>query len=264
MNKEENPQQSVNIQLNPEAVILPLVRAVKTNTDIVGFGLSSLDSFDFSKMVMSGEASFIKFKISSPTIELPPEKKKEEYRNWLLARGFHECIKGVRTTLEEAFLYINLVNLPPDPTTLEVFRETTERLKNSANGLNFPRLLGEVNRGLLETVGFETEFASLNKVRNCLEHRNGIVGDIDIAEDGLLTLRIPRLKFFYEKDDKEIEVEKDVPIENAAIKLRLESREKKYERGDLITFSTQEFKEISMACLFFGNDLIPKLPRRES
>ena len=54
---------------------------------------------------------------------------------------------------------------------------------------------------------FEKEFFSLNKVRNYLEHRNGVVGQRDLDKTtGMLELSLPCLKIFAEQDGTDIEL----------------------------------------------------------
>lgn len=42
-------------------------------------------------------------------------------------------------------------------------------------GLHFPELIKKVNKSLKEPLKYSKEILSINKVRNCLIHRNGFV-----------------------------------------------------------------------------------------
>jgi hypothetical protein len=78
--------------------------------------------------------------------------------------------------LEEAYLYNSLAQLKHSTgTTWGEFQIELQEFRKKASDANFPVLMGLVNAGLNDTLHFEREFRSLQKVRNCLEHRNGVV-----------------------------------------------------------------------------------------
>ena len=63
------------------------------------------------------------------------------------------------------------------------FQAAMASAHKEATKLNFPDLLDAVNKRLKTPLHFEDEFLSFQKVRNCLEHRAGIVSPAD-ADDG--------------------------------------------------------------------------------
>src|SRR5690242_2664995 len=107
----------------------------------------------------------------------------------------------------------------------------------------------------------------MQKARNCLEHRGGIVGAQDLNEGSTaLTLSFPRLNIFYEQAGKEIELSPGKVIDpggqqsEVTIKMRRVTRSKSYELGECVTFAANDFAEIAMACHLFAGDLASKLP----
>jgi hypothetical protein len=119
-------------------------------------------------------------------------------------------------------------------------------------------------------MAFDDDFRSFQKVRNCLEHRAGVVGAIDVDETQHLTLMLPRLKMFYLKEGNEIELEVGAIIdryehpEMVEILIKRETRTKSYALGDKVRFNASEFHEIAFACHMFAGDLASKLPSRPS
>src|SRR3954453_74879 len=110
--------------------------------------------------------------------------------------------------------------------------------------------LTEVNAGLIAQLAFADEFASLQKVRNCLEHRAGTVGAEDIDQTGHLTLTLPRLKMFHVNPaGEEVELAAGVIIDThehtgiAEIMIKREIRTKSYALGEKVTFNSAEFSE---------------------
>ncbi|MBW7965543.1 hypothetical protein [Bradyrhizobium sp. BR 10261] len=70
-------------------------------------------------------------------------------------------------------------------------------------------LMEHVNRGLENPVPFAEAYGSLQSARNCLEHRDGIVGWRDVDAAGVLKISMPRAKVFVEQGGVEVEVYKN-------------------------------------------------------
>ncbi|WP_292532422.1 hypothetical protein [Methylocystis sp.] len=266
--------QRVMVQLHPNGVAAPAQVAATTAMHVVSHFLQHLDDADLAAPTSATHSIGYRFSFN----EMSRDQLKQLYQNWLLSKGFQGLAQGVRESLEEAYLYVRLAEMKSAKTTWGHFQESVASVRRRATKRNFPQLLAEVNTGLREPLHFEAEFLSMQKARNCLEHRRGIVSDDDL-ESGCnsLILSFPRLKIFYKRDDHEIEVVPGEVIDthnvvsphernNGAagteipIFLRREIRRVSFALGDRITFSIQEFNEIAAACHFFAADLAGKLP----
>jgi hypothetical protein len=206
-------------------------------------------------------------------LEMEPSERREAFKNWVLSKGFQDLARGVRTTLEEAVLYLRTAAMKHGPTTLAKVEADIAEIRARAGAMRFPQLLEEVNPGLREPMAFEVEFRSLQKVRNCLEHRGGRVGRTDV-ETGTesLTLSFPRLKLFYLRGDEEVEVAPGEAIDTQApdnpfggqtevpIYFKRVTRNRTYGLGEAVKITASDFFEIAMACHFFAADLAAKLP----
>ena len=188
------------------------------------------------------------------------------YQNWLLAKGFQDLARGIRETLEEAVLYLHVIHkkglIQPQKWDSDI-----AKARKRAATLKFPQLIAEINQKLAVPMAFEAEFLSIQKVRNCLEHRGGIVGHQDLDDgDAALSLNFPRYKFFYFRKGEEIEIAPGEPVNaedgepDVQILARNVTRSQKYDLGERITFTPSQFNEIAMACWRFGADLASKLP----
>jgi hypothetical protein len=117
-------------------------------------------------------------------------------------------------------------------------------------------------------MAFDDDFRSFQKVRNCLEHRAGVVGAIDVDETQHLILMLPRLKMFYLNRGNEVELEVGAIIdryehpEMVEILIKRETRTRSYALGEKVRFNASEFQEIAFACHMFAGDLASKLPVR--
>lgn len=140
-------------------------------------------------------------------------------------------------------------------------------MRKRALRLSFPDLLTKVNSQLTSPLQFAQEFTSIQRVRNCLEHRDGMVRKQDLDDIGnMLTLSFPRLKLFYMREREEIELAEGERVDDqrgepsVQILGRLVTRTKTYCLGDRVMFTGSEFTEIAMACCFFGQQLAASLP----
>jgi hypothetical protein len=254
-----------HIQLDPNGVAAPAQRAAMISSDVIAASLTALAEGELTKPSMPNQ--FIRYQVRGP--EITSDERREMYENWLLAKGFQDLARGVRESLEEAFLYLNLVKIPsPQRITLQTVQDMLDTTRKRASLLKFPTLFAKVNAGLTAPVQFEKEFLSIQKARNCLEHRGGIVGKQDINDENetILTLSFPRMKLFYMRGDEEIEVAPNEPVNaqdgEAYVDIlgRYVTRSKTYGIGERIKFTPAEFSEIAMSCSFFGTELAGKLP----
>ena len=194
---------ALHITLNPNGVAAPAQRAVLVASQVVGICLRGLANDDLSPPEMRG--GFIGYKFDG--LEMSEEECRETYQNWLLSKGFQDLARGVRETLEEAVFYLAMVKRQPGITTRAAIEAEIAEVRANAAKLSFPKLLEEVNAALTEPMAFDAEFLSLQKVRNCLEHRGGRVGARDAeAATGTMTLSFPRLRMFYHRGNEEVEL----------------------------------------------------------
>ncbi len=102
----------------------------------------------------------------------------------------------------------------------------------------------------------------MQNARNCLEHRNGIVGRIDARTDGALELRFPRMKFFVLQEGEEVELYRNFYVEKETeIKLRLDVRIRTFRVGERLLLKAEDFDEIAFACSHFGSEVAKRLPK---
>ena len=239
-------------------------RAAVIATDVVAAALTAFAEGRLTKPVMPDQ--FVHVQIRGP--EMTSDERRILYENWLLAAGFQNLSRGIRQSLEEAAMYLALIKNPPKriPTSATI-EDVRDMARKPATNLSFPKLLQLVNAALSSPLQFEREFLSIQKIRNCLEHRDGIVRKQDLDDDALiLTLSFPRPKFFYMRGEQEIELTRDERVDDGRggpevqILGRLVTRSKIYRLGERVTFTAGEFSEIAMACSRFGGELASKLP----
>ncbi len=260
---------ALHIELNPNGVAAPAQRALIIASQVVGICLRGLANDDLSPPEMQG--GFIGYKFDG--LEMSDAERRETYQNWILSKGFQDLARGVRETLEEAVFYLAMVKRQPGLTTWGAIETEIAEIRANAGKSSFPKLLEEVNAGLTEPMAFDAEFLSLQKARNCLEHRGGRVGARDVdGATSTMTLSFPRLRMFYRRGNEDIELAPgevidthlpDNPFgkgEDVPIYMNRVMRSREYALGEPVVIAASDFYEIAMACQLFANDVAAKLP----
>lgn len=149
----------LNITLNPNGVAGPAQRIASMAAQVVATTLRALDNDDLSAPQMQGGSIGLGF--SRP--EMRDEERREAYQNWILSKGFQDLARGIRETLEEADIFLEMLKLKDGKTTIVEVDAKLASIKSRVSKLLFPQLLGEVNSGLSSPMIFEAGFLSLQK-----------------------------------------------------------------------------------------------------
>ena len=172
----------LELPFDHHAVSAPVQLAAIVSSDVIAASLTAFTCGDLVKPSMPDQ--FLQLQIHGPS--LTSDERRSMYENWLLAAGFHSLVKGVRESLEAAAicskLLIGSIRVPSSATLRDVFDD----LRKPFSKLSFPDLLAAVNEMLASPLNFEREFLSMQKVRNCLEHRGGIVRKQDLDAGGVV------------------------------------------------------------------------------
>lgn len=239
--------------LHPDRVTGPLWQAARTSVETINLALNALEVAD---LAVPPEAPKALFALGFGGVRDPAERK-AAYTNWLLGKGFQEITRGVRQTLEEAFLYCELFKTVGG----SVLWGDVLAIRKKAGKKDFGALLRGVSQRLHTPLIFAQEFQSLQDVRNCLEHRAGIVGTEDVGDDGRLKLVLPRLAPFVVENGVEVEVQQGHRVSRGTvIGMKRVNRTREYVEGQRIVFTAEEFQEIAFSCVYFANDIATKLP----
>ena len=270
----------MTITLNPQRIAGVVLRALSDTLTTIRIGVPAIQEADFaeprdvdaprvnSPPPADGRRVPMSFRLSGD--KRKPEDKKAACLNWLLSRGFQELARAVRNALEEVHVYIAIVQYAGthESMTWGEFQDAIAPARKQARKLNFPGLMEAVNKGLSKPLHFEKEFLSFQKVRNCLEHRDGRVTQTDTDDGKTLVLSLPRMMLFYERGGQEIEIRIGERIEGedgegVHVFMRMITDTREFRVGERISFSADEFDEIGYGCWAFANDLSNKLPTPE-
>jgi hypothetical protein len=209
------------------------------------------------------EVQSIGMKIVMRGPEISSDERRQNYHSWLFAKGFQDLARGVRSSLEEAYIYIECIRAFGEPRPMQPgeAQQIVAKIRAAANKMPFRPLLQHVNAGLQQPLNFEAEFQSLQKVRNCLEHRSGVVGEADVDDTGGLTLKIPRGRAFFRRGDEEIDLQAGQKFEEETqVFYGVKTYTMSYAIGQRVAFADAEFYAVAFACHVFAGELAQKLP----
>jgi hypothetical protein len=236
--------------------------------DLVAFGLHAADQCSPQHFVIPGVFGQI-----TPTrqMALSVDAARDEFRAWVLANGFRECVEGVGTALEwvrkACFLWTRQgeVRLRQDGHFSLNARfsgeEWNEHIVKGApkfDRLPLPDKLAHLERAYSWIRPDTSEdVLSLNAARNCLAHRDGVVGQKDVsATNGGLVIKWRTLHITVGQGETERVVDIGSKVEaGEEIGVRLQKCQRTIPLGEKVSISATEFVEIAMTFLFFSQEL---------
>lgn len=252
------------LELKPVRLAAIIDHAVVASSEVVNFHLGKMADANFDE---PAQAENLRYRFSTPPIGA--DERKAMHENWILAKAFQEVLRAVRHSLEEAYVYLELLTNEHRVKSRSSLSDFLKPFISRAAGLKFPKLLDAVNNKLEPKIEFAQAYRSLQKARNCLEHRGGIVSEIDTHNEPHLELIVPGLKLFYMRGATEVELEIGQRVDagdgqpDVQVLMKLGMKKRKFELGQRITFSAAEFNEIAFACHFLGQQLATRLPKPE-
>jgi hypothetical protein len=258
MSADEPPD--VTLTFNADAIVAAVARAMKDSLEVIAIAFRAIDTADLSKPPVAPRA-FFTFTVDAGSMD--PSERRTAYENWLLSKGLQELARALKKALEHVYLYVHMVPQPPRRTTWGEVEQQIEALKARANGLPFPDLLKSVSDKLTAPLQFADEYLSLQKIRNCMEHRAGIVGVKDTKGRPRLRLILPSLDIVLMQNGTETILERhpEQRIEaDTQIVVRRGTMTREYSLGERIVLTIDDFQRIAQACHIFTVDLKSKLP----
>lgn len=265
MIKEEMGENNrIIVQINRNDLLITFNEKLNECTNAIFFGINSLDKIEsLPEFLKEDKNSIFEY---MPLRSMNVDESIENFKNWILKKGFEDLITAL-TELMISFSYMIDFNEKIKQNPQMPFGELRKLIfeKNEKNSkLHFPKLIEKVNSSLNLPFKFIEEVKTINNVRNCLVHRNGIVSQADFnSENGL------ELKWWYNKLQlkqgekiKELEPFDLMQPEDELIK-KYEMKTKLYQINERISFSFNEFFELSHFCQQVGFDILNKFELSE-
>ncbi|MNS20479.1 hypothetical protein D3C72_522170 [compost metagenome] len=244
----------VPVTLNPDGVAAPIHRSIRLAAEALAVCLPATEAYDFTQPFDLGPAMHrLRFE---PVADI--EGRRSELSAWILAQAIGEVARGLRASLEEAYLYaVVATGLPCE---IDQLQPMIDGARSDANVWNNPVLLDRLGELLTEPLVFADELASLQRLRNCLEHRSGVVSVRDTAGGGRLVLTLPRLAIMHRLNGEQVELGHGELVAEGGGWVARAKRETTYGLGERIAFTSDQLGEVLIGCHFLAADLIARLP----
>jgi hypothetical protein len=255
-----NPK--LGLSLDPGQLAAIIDSAVVSSSEVVNFHFNALAGANLDQPAHTPEA---RYRFKGP--ELNAAQRRAMHESWILAKAFQELLRAVRNALEMAHVFVALLGKAREVSSNATLDEFLAPFEKRAADLRFPDLLAAVNERLNPRLDFAESYASLQAVRNCLEHRGGIVSKFDTRGRETFDFSVPRVKIFYKRQGSEVELVAGEQVEpgddraEVEIFTRLEARKRSVSIGERLTFTLPEFNEVAFACHFLGTQLGTRLLR---
>jgi len=258
------------IKINLSDVVNKFLIHLKDLTDHVRFIYHAIDNTEIDIQKQLPTDSFpimVNDKRIMPTIE----QQKQLSINWVLNGAFEDIIKGLTISFKEAYKYLEIHKLSqeaPYTKTNEELKMDLQKIEADMEQLNFPDFINRMEILLKQTLPLKEEILSINRVRNCLVHRNGRVGkkDVDSASLSGLQLKWISLKFWTKINNQQTAITYDlrkdgITLDNISYKVI--KNEKSFQVNDKISLDINQFNSIAYTCSTFVQELFARLPRQD-
>jgi hypothetical protein len=93
--------QRLELRIDPRRLASVINGAVFATIEVVNFHLRALES---ANLEAPAEAGNLRFRINAP--EITAVQRRAMHETWILARAFHELLRAVRHSLEEAYVLV--------------------------------------------------------------------------------------------------------------------------------------------------------------
>lgn len=257
----EEPPKLIRLHFNLGGISAPALKAAQLASDTVATGLIALDAHDFSEAPqIEGSTVQIKFRPQDGT----DDDWREDCKSFLVRKGFQELAKGLKESLDEAYSVVHWSRIVAGEITPAELMKQVQAIAQKANKANVPTILDWINAELDDPLQHSEMVRNVQKVRSCLEHRNGIVGTVDVnnVTRDALELSVPTLKVMAvgEETGQEIEVIPGMKLEEASkVAPKFVDEHLVFPLGSQIKINPERFNHIALSNWVFASDLVKRI-----
>lgn len=191
--------------------------------------------------------------------KLSYDKAKTEFQEWCLRNSFRDSVETISIFLEECHLVCALLDARENcRIKIEDYNQIVAEKQKRFHKMNFPTKIDFLHKVFSVSSSLEEHILSLNKVRNCLVHRSGIVGQQDINTDNKLIAKFKEIQFVVLTPDKTSERVITGPTimnEGEHLAVRKQDCEKQFRLGQKIDFTPVEHFRTVYTFFIFGIEI---------
>ncbi|NJX16606.1 hypothetical protein [Tamlana crocina] len=250
---------TATLKLNPSDLLITLNSKLSECTNSVFFGMNALETTTELPDSLSLEDDSIF--MQTPIGKLTLDQSKQNFKHWILKKGFEDLISALTELL---ISFSHIIDLKEkiqknNKLTLEKIKELIFETNDSNSTKNFPSLIKKVEGSLKQPLTYKSEVETINRVRRCLVHRNGIVRPTDFNVQNGLELKWWFLKFKLTNNGQTKNLERfDIITSETKMEMDDTPKSKLFTENQRVEFNYQEFNELALFCQRFGIDTLDK------
>lgn len=249
------------VPLNPEFVFYPLKNLISTSHSSVLFGLRTAEKIKENLEPTVEEMQLLQL---GSTHEKDIDTTKNEFKNWILIKGFEEIHNAVRHSLERFLVFISIYDQFKDCTlTCIEYEEFEKKISLKIKKLDHPRLLKQIENKIGERFLFEKHIQTINNARNCLVHDFGMVKKHRCNDDENQKLIIKGKKihiFLHDSTGQKIPFEFPTLIKTPFdTSMEYEDVILEFRIGERLNLTYEDYIQVLYACWLYEYDLRDKL-----
>jgi hypothetical protein len=180
------PRLTASIRINLAGILAGLQRTLQGLTNLVAFGLQASQRFTTDQLALPDVAFHLRLSTRADLWE--KSRVRSNFQSWILASGLRDAVEAFASVLEEARIVCAAWTLSNSSGHVSI-PEWNERLGDEGrhfHSLGLPRRVDFLHckYGVALPEDKEKDIRSLNRARNCLVHRAGVVTlrDLDAPE----------------------------------------------------------------------------------
>ncbi len=233
-----------------------LQRALQRATDMVAFGLWAAEN---APPTDDHGVPGAFFQVSpAENIRLDFDGKKQAFPGWVLANGLRDCIEAAHTFLEEARRVCSVWVAFNGRSRMTGIEWNEWQRKEEAEALAFHRkglpdkfdALAKHSATLVTPL--KGHVLAINRTRNCLVHRYGIVTKLDTdSPDGFLVRWLKMEVIVRGLEGERVIGPGEIVHGGETLMIRQTETSKLFRLGDRVLFTAQDFNDICMTLLRF-------------
>ena len=248
------------ISVAPEEVLNIFLRQLRVATSSLRHAHAAIQRLPAESLPMldvEGLAFMVEDHAASPT----PAEGLRETEVWLLRAAFIDLITGLNRSLIESCRIIRIYKMSAPARTFKS-REALDgnllKIESELMKKSIPGMIRELQEQFDHPLPLKGEIASVNQLRNCLVHGNGIVGrqHLNNKEEGVFRLSFIQQDVFVKVGDVQLKVGRALKDQALMVNgLRTEhqnvSMDAKLDEPILLT--TDLYNNVAFTCYLFLN-----------
>ena len=248
--------QHVNVHVNLGALLGQLQHAIQRTIYLAALGLNATPRLIQDDLQLLGTS--ISMQLAGPSV-WPIEEAREGFEHWILMNGLRDATEAISGFLEETRMVLAVWQLGirsrSGPVTGADWHEATVSQQQRFHRLGLPDKIDNLQKSysLLLDPDLVGHLRTINNARNCLVHRQGIVQERDVNEDGALRVSWRRLALVIQGPEGERAGFPGAIVDvGETLYVSIRDVSKLFPLGNAISFSVQEFADICWSLSLLG------------